>query len=541
MHAQGMTGDAAMAAGGDSSKQVQRKLHYDETEDHTKPLNVPSMVPSEPESTGKAEHINRYLSQVQLHSSDDVTASHVSADHDSYNPEVSAQLHNSYNLLHSLMRSQASVSSAGSGEALHEFQSLRQNLLEQQQRELEELFIQQRREQMMLQNEIEEHQKRMKEQQDFLITNAPENIKVQSQAHDGELSPDSNSGDETNLKRFNFPPPKQAGHSGGGAGILSPSTLMFNTSASSTSPKVRRPVLRSPAYEPGMKEKFDKLTATGRGFLTRCLLNSDKVQGLVKTIKDTREFAFSFQSETPIKKGNFTSQDRNLLERIVAQLQAALLDVHEIFFDTSIPEQMALIEQTRMNSRERSFKLSTDESVRGSGPRISAATLKALERKKKAQEAEASVFGAAAVRPRTAPPATSSPRSHTAVDLSGPLKRHYQSLLAKAMKPAAMQAHHAQLQVSPIRPDNNTARSEKSRPQTAPEKSASSRPKKPVTTSVVTGGGHSTESRSKCILLILSDLVKPTIRLKQQQPQHPPVVTAGKSSKTERKSSKSWR
>nr|KAG5709490.1 hypothetical protein BaRGS_023172 [Batillaria attramentaria] len=369
-----MTGDAAMAAGGDSSKQVQRKLHYDETEDHTKPLNVPSMVPSEPESTGKAEHINRYLSQVQLHSSDDVTASHVSADHDSYNPEVSAQLHNSYNLLHSLMRSQASVSSAGSGEALHEFQSLRQNLLEQQQRELEELFIQQRLEQMMLQNEIEEHQKRMK------------------------------------------------------------------------------------AYEPGMKEKFDKLTATGRGFLTRCLLNSDKVQGLVKTIKDTREFAFSFQSETPIKKGNFTSQDRNLLERIVAQLQAALLDVHEIFFDTSIPEQMALIEQTRMNSRERSFKLSTDESVRGSGPRISAATLKALERKKKAQEAEASVFGAAAVRPRTAPPATSSPRSHTAVDLSGPLKRHYQSLLAKAIKPAAMQAHHAQLQVSPIRPDNNTAR-----------------------------------------------------------------------------------
>ena len=34
-----------------------------------------------------------------------------------------------------------------------------------------------------------------------------------------------------------------------------------------------------------MRVKLDKLTATAKGFLTRRLLQSDKVQELVKTIK----------------------------------------------------------------------------------------------------------------------------------------------------------------------------------------------------------------------------------------------------------------
>ena len=98
--------------------------------------------------------------QVQLLNSEDVMASQLSADLSQYDPAVSAQLQNSLSLLQSLAHSQNS--SAGGGEAVQEFESLRQNLLEQQQKELEELFIQQRREQMQLQGEIEEHHKRMK-------------------------------------------------------------------------------------------------------------------------------------------------------------------------------------------------------------------------------------------------------------------------------------------------------------------------------------------------------------------------------------------
>ena len=37
--------------------------------------------------------------------------------------------------------------------------------------------------------------------------------------------------------------------------------------------------------------------------------------------QDTREFAFKFQTETPVKKGVFTPQDRALLERIIAQVR----------------------------------------------------------------------------------------------------------------------------------------------------------------------------------------------------------------------------
>ena len=90
----------------------------------------------------------------------------------------------------------------------------------------------------------------VQEQQDFLVANAPENLKVQSQAHDGELSPDSISGEVTGLKRFNFPGPKQTQvgllRRGGASGVTSPGQLLLNTSASSASPRVRRPVLRSP-------------------------------------------------------------------------------------------------------------------------------------------------------------------------------------------------------------------------------------------------------------------------------------------------------
>lgn len=42
--------------------------------------------------------------------------------------------------------------------------------------------------------------------------------------------------------------------------------------------------------------------------------------------QDTRNFAFSFQAETPIKKGTFSREDRILLERIVAQVIFLVID-----------------------------------------------------------------------------------------------------------------------------------------------------------------------------------------------------------------------
>lgn len=40
----------------------------------------------------------------------------------------------------------------------------------------------------------------------------------------------------------------------------------------------------------------------------------------IKILQDTKRFAISFQTETPIKSGNVTHQDRDLLDRIIAQV-----------------------------------------------------------------------------------------------------------------------------------------------------------------------------------------------------------------------------
>ena len=101
--------------------------------------------------------------QVQLLNSEDMTASQMSTDlsQNQYQPAPSAPLQASMSILQSLAHSHGS-SVGGGGEAVQEFESLRHTLLEQQQKELEELFVQQRREQMLLQGEIEEHHKRMR-------------------------------------------------------------------------------------------------------------------------------------------------------------------------------------------------------------------------------------------------------------------------------------------------------------------------------------------------------------------------------------------
>ncbi|KAK3612243.1 hypothetical protein CHS0354_039523 [Potamilus streckersoni] len=213
-------------------------------------------------------------------------------------------------------------------------------------------------------------------------------------------------------------------------------------------------------YHSRIEAKFEKVTAAAKGFLTRCLLKSQKVQEIIKTVNDTRRFAFSFQAETPIRSGTFSHQDRHLLERIVAQLQAALLDIHEIFFVIPTSERMAIIAHSRMLQQNRQLRESesVSENVSRSQPRLSAATLKALERKRKAQEAEEAVFGV--FRPQSAPPRTSSPHANAC------------STDFRALRPL-------QGQISPIRSHSQAStRENKERPKTAPERGAAKVPRK---------------------------------------------------------------
>ncbi|XP_052266418.1 uncharacterized protein LOC127868591 isoform X1 [Dreissena polymorpha] len=309
---------------------------------------------------------------------------------------------------------------------------------------------------------------------------------------------------------------------------------MKQTSAQRNKGKVSIP---EKAFEPWMQQKFARVTAAVRGYLTRRLLRTNKVQEIVKTIDDTRNFAFKFQSETPMRTGHLSREDRVLLERIVNQLQAGLLDIHEIFFTLPMSERMSLIATQRQLEQEKLIRDSGRHSldnVSRSQPKLSKATLKALERKKKAQLAEEAVFGSMELRPKSAPPTTSSP----ALDISGPLRRHYHSLFARALRPI-------QGQMSPIYPDQHiTVRELKERPKTASDRRKSegqTRSKKASGSKTSKSSASTSAPKSKS-----SSSQKSAATQSQKQP---PSVDAQKHSnaptttihKQPKKTEKAWR
>ncbi|XP_013409410.1 centriolar coiled-coil protein of 110 kDa-like isoform X1 [Lingula anatina] len=222
-----------------------------------------------------------------------------------------------------------------------------------------------------------------------------------------------------------------------------------------------------------MERKFCMLSAAVKGYLTRRLYRTEKVQAIIQTIKDTTDLAISIQTESPTKKMAYLNQDKNLQDRVIAQLRAGLLEIHDIFFELPVWDRMQIIAQDRQLEQERLAKQNKNDLKK---KRLSAATQKALERKKKAQLAESAVFGHS-MRPKTSPE-TSSPKV-ARTDLSGPLRRQYQSLFSKALKPT-----HGNL--SPIKPVSD----KENRLKVAPKEVAGK-----INAFSVTGGGAQKSAR----------------------------------------------
>ncbi|XP_035252916.1 centriolar coiled-coil protein of 110 kDa-like isoform X2 [Anguilla anguilla] len=134
---------------------------------------------------------------------------------------------------------------------------------------------------------------------------------------------------------------------------------------------------------PELQGALCRLSALARGFLTRRLLQTEKVKHLRQTVQDTQEFIRSFRSEAPLRRGGSVSaQDLSLQERVRAQLRAALFDVHDIFFEMPLQERLGLLLQDRELRMERKLR----EMEKAKSPRdrvtLSAATQKSLDRKK---------------------------------------------------------------------------------------------------------------------------------------------------------------
>ncbi|XP_051792194.1 uncharacterized protein LOC114664944 isoform X1 [Erpetoichthys calabaricus] len=128
-----------------------------------------------------------------------------------------------------------------------------------------------------------------------------------------------------------------------------------------------------------------KIAAAVKGYLTRRLLQTERLMGLIRIIKDTRQFIQSLESQSPGKTGFNSRRDLSLEERVLLQLRSALYEFHDIFFTWSTAERMQIISHDRLLRRERELKQRVNKNKRAirKSPCLSSATLKARERKKK--------------------------------------------------------------------------------------------------------------------------------------------------------------
>lgn len=127
------------------------------------------------------------------------------------------------------------------------------------------------------------------------------------------------------------------------------------------------------------RDKFARLSAHAKGFLTRLLIKTDKIQGLVKNIKDTRDVL-----EDLSKDGTQTVQEKMLMENVESHLKGARESLHDFFFTIPIKERMSYIAHSRNLANAKHEKRVTRSSLGHS--KLSAVTLKAIQRRQEGLE-----------------------------------------------------------------------------------------------------------------------------------------------------------
>ncbi|KAM4829098.1 centriolar coiled-coil protein of 110 kDa isoform 2-T2 [Thomomys bottae] len=274
---------------------------------------------------------------------------------------------------------------------------MRKRLEEQHAQQLSLLIAEQEREQQRLQKEIEEQEKMLKEK---AITAEVSELNL-SAAAELEWRKRSDSGLlESVLPQvdsFRTSGPSSSGFTNSvlqysiGSANEAPFFLWGSSASSMSKRSMTRPFGRTQArwsqvFSPEVQAKFNKITAVAKGFLTRRLMQTDKLKQLRQTVKDTMEFIRSFQSEAPLKRGIVSAQDASLQERVSAQLRAALYGIHDIFFVMDAAERMSILYHDREARKEKMLR----QMDKMKSPRValSAATQKSLDRKKFMKAAE---------------------------------------------------------------------------------------------------------------------------------------------------------
>ncbi|NWV40432.1 CP110 protein, partial [Grantiella picta] len=275
------------------------------------------------------------------------------------------------------------------------FEEMRKRLEEQHAQQLSILIAEQEREQEKLQKELEEQERKLKGKK--VTTTEIEISKVNINSRmELEWRKKSDSGllesvqsqletvHNTNSTSIGFAhttPNTFASTSETSFYLWGPSgSGVIKTSVSRPSNRIK--TRWTQVFSPEIQMKFDKITAVAKGFLTRRLLQTEKLKHLKQTVKDTLEFIKNFQSEAPLKKGSVSAQDASLHERVMAQLRAALYDIHDIFFTMEASERMNILRHDREVRKEKMLRqMDKVKSPRERVP-LSTATQKSLDRKK---------------------------------------------------------------------------------------------------------------------------------------------------------------
>ncbi|KAK0152929.1 Centriolar coiled-coil protein [Merluccius polli] len=109
--------------------------------------------------------------------------------------------------------------------------------------------------------------------------------------------------------------------------------------------------------EQSLPERYRPLVAAAvKGFLTRRLLRTDRVEQLRRTAKDTQQFLQAFEQQSPGRGELCSRQDMLLWERVTLQLRSARYELHDVCFSLSAAERMQLISWDRELARDRELK-----------------------------------------------------------------------------------------------------------------------------------------------------------------------------------------
>ncbi|CAH1119685.1 unnamed protein product [Phaedon cochleariae] len=115
-----------------------------------------------------------------------------------------------------------------------------------------------------------------------------------------------------------------------------------------------------------------------RGYLTRRLLKTERVQNLIETIKDALLCAIQLHNAE-----NIDESDVELHRRLMNQVSAACYAFHDVFFTLSVSEQMSLISvdrQRKIDKAKRPVSAPTPRRSRSNSSRSSTKSLTPMSR-----------------------------------------------------------------------------------------------------------------------------------------------------------------